>query len=68
MSIRMQLAQEKASQAIVCQEAQDEADRKVGVVKSTHAQRSGEMEAQLRRAGKEKRRWRASWPLSDTSC
>ena len=56
MSIRTQLAQEKASLAIVRQEAQDEADRKVGVAKSTHAQRSGEMEAQLRRAGEEKRR------------
>ena len=65
MSIRTQLAQEKVSLAIVCQEAQDKADRIVGVAKSTHAQCSGEMEAQLRRTGVEKR---ASWPLSDMSC
>jgi len=56
MSLRTQLAQEKASLAIVKQEARDEVERKLGVAKTTQARQAGEFELQLRKIEEGKRR------------
>ncbi len=56
MSLRTQLAQEKASLAIVRQEARDEVDRRMGVAQSTHVRRTGEMETELQKMEEARRK------------
>ena len=56
MSLRTQLAQEKASLAIVKQEARDEVERKLGVAKTTQARQAGEFELHLCKMEEGKRR------------
>lgn len=54
--LRTELAQEKASLAIVKQEMRDQAAREVGAVRTAHARKVRELEAELKKArtGREK--------------
>ena len=54
--LRTELAQEKASLAIVQQELRDQAAREVGVVRAAHTRKVKELEAELKKKNAEKGR------------
>ncbi len=59
MLLRTQLAQEKASFAIVKQELRDQAVREVGVAKAAHSRQAKELEVKLKAVAAEKGRLEA---------
>ena len=54
MLLRTELAQEKASLAIVRQEVRDQAKREWGIAQSAHAQKVQEVESKLKKEEEEK--------------
>lgn len=56
MVLRTELAQEKASLAIIQQEIRDQAAKEARAVRTAHARQSKELEMRLRRVENEKRK------------